>query len=111
MEEHRVNIGEMDTLVTVQSVTQTIGNRGQKTFTRQTVGRVYARLEWQVDETPENNNLEELRTVEVAMYKIPGMNTRWQLLIDGDPFDIVAIDPIDRWSKICILTCRTAQQL
>lgn len=111
MEEHRVNIGEMDTLVTVQSVEKTLGSRGQKTFTYQNRGRVYARLEWQLDETPENNNLEELRTVEVAMYKMEGLNTRWQLVIDGDPFDIVAIDPIDRWSKICILTCRTAQQL
>lgn len=109
MEEHRVNIGEMDTLVTVRSVEQTIGNRGQKSLSYRTYAEVYARLDWRVDELPESNNLEEQRTVDVTIYKIAGLTTRWQIVIDGAPFDIVSIDPIDRWSKICTLTCRTAQ--
>ena len=109
MEEHKINIGEMDTLVSLQSVRQTTGERGQKRMVYTPIAEVFARLEWQVDEVVDEGNLEQQRTVEVAIYKVPGLNTRWQVVIDGDPFDIVAIDPIDRWSTVCILTCRTAQ--
>ena len=39
------NIGDMDTLITVQSVTQTIGDRGQKKVAVTKYADVYAKLD------------------------------------------------------------------
>lgn len=110
MEENRINIGELDTLVSVYSVERTLGLRGQKTLTRTLVATVYAKLDRMVDETVEDDNLEEQETIDVSLYKITGLNTRWQIQISGLFFDIVSIDPISRWSNLCTLTCRASVQ-
>lgn len=110
MEENRINIGELDTMITVVAVTHTIGAQGQKKRSASTYGQVWAKLDWQESEQVADGNLEDERVVEVSMYKIPALTSRWQILIDNIPFEIVQIDPISRWSPLCRITCRTMQR-
>lgn len=110
MENNRINPGDLDTLITVQSVTQTVGERGQKRVTVAKYADVYAHLDRSVNETVEDDNLESAETIDVLMYKIPTLTSRWRLLIGGVPYEITAIDPISRYSAFNIITARTIQQ-
>jgi len=105
-----VNIGELDTLITVQSITQTIGDRGQRKVIATKYADVYAKLDRRVNESVEDGNLESGEVINVTMYKIPTLTTRWQLLIGGIPYEIVSIDPIDRLSALNVITARTIQK-
>lgn len=104
------NIGEMDTLITVQSVIQTIGERGQHYETATKYADVYAKIDRRVNEVVNDGNLEAGDVVEVLMYKIPSLTTRWRLLISGVPYEILSINPISRLSRFNILTARTIQK-
>ncbi len=104
------NIGEMDTLITVQSVVQTIGDRGQKKVTVTKHADVYAKVDRRTNEVVDDGNLEAGETVEVTMYKIPALTSRWQLVIAGVPYEIVSIDPISRLSNLNVITARTIQK-
>ena len=110
MENNRVNPGELDTLITVQSVTQTIGERGQKKTTVTKYADVYAKLDRMITEAVDDDNLESGETVDVTMYKIPTLTTRWRLVISGVPYEITAIDPISRYSAFNVITAKTIQQ-
>jgi len=110
MENNRINPGELDTLITVQSVTQTIGDRGQRKTAFTKYADVYAHLDRQVNEMVDEDNLESLETVDVLMYKISSLTTRWRLVISGVPYEIVAIDPISRYSAFNIITARTIRR-
>ena len=107
MENGRYNPGELDSRITVLSVTQSRGTQGQKKTTRETYGEVYAKVTPVTDDFVTDDNYEGLTTVTVLMYKIPAMTTRWELVIDGIKHSIIAIDPISRWSPFCNVTART----
>lgn len=109
MVNDRNNPGELDTLITVQSVTQTIGSRGQKQVVVSKYAEVFARIDRVTNDIVDNGNLEANQTVEVLMYKIPTLTTRWRLLISGVPYEITGIDPISRYSAFNIITARTIQ--
>lgn len=104
------NIGEMDTLITVQSVVQTLGDKGQKKVTVTNYADVYAKVDRRINETVDDGNLESGETVEVLMYKIPALTSRWRLLIDDVPYEIISIDPISRLSNLNVITARTIQK-
>ena len=110
MEAHRINIGELDTQVTLVEVTQTIGVQGQKQRTETDYATVYAYLEPLTDEMVSDDNLEARTSVAVTIYKVPRLTTRWLLRIGGVPYEIRSIDPISRWSTLCTLTAYTIEK-
>lgn len=110
MEEHRINIGELDTLITLVEVTQTIGTQGQKQRTESDYAEVFAYIEPLTDEMVSDDNLEARTSLSVTIYKVPRLNTRWLLRIDGVPYEIRSIDPISRWSTLCTLTAYTIEK-
>lgn len=99
--EIRENIGELDTLVLVQSCTIGTGTRGQKTYVFTDHSRVWAKVDRTADEMVGNGNLEEGQRLQVVMYKIGDMTSRWRLMIDGKAYAITGIDQISRFSPLC----------
>ena len=107
MQNERYNPGDLDTRITVLSVTQTRGDQGQKTKAASVYGDVFAQVIPTTDDFVSDDNYEALTTVSVKIYKIPALQTQWRLRIDGVEYEITGIDPISRWSPFCVLTART----
>lgn len=110
MEANRVNIGLMDTKITVVQVTIGRGAQGQKQRTESVYGDVMAYLEPLTDEMVSDDNLEARTGMSVTIYKIPALTVRWQLVIGNVPYEIRSIDPISRWSPLCTLTAYTIEK-
>lgn len=110
MEANRVNIGLMDTKITVVQVTIGRGAQGQKQRTESVYGDVMAYLEPLTDEMVSDDNLEARTGMSVTIYKIPNLTVRWQLVIGSVPYEIRSIDPISRWSPLCTLTAYTIEK-
>lgn len=106
MENRLANVGGMDTLVTVRSCEITTGTQGQKVYGFTDHSKVFANVERSVDENIDYGNLEAGQTLTVTIYKIAGLTTRWQLVIEGKAYSITNIDPISRYSPLCYLTCQ-----
>ena len=106
MNNDRVNIGELDTLVTVWSVVIERGDRGQKIYVPTEHSKVFARIEQNSDESVTNTNLESVQSATATIYKIHGLTTRWQLSIREVKYSIEAINPISRISPFCELSIR-----
>ena len=104
--ESKVNIGEMDTLVTIQSAVITQGAQGNKKTEYSKHSRVWAKVERSISEMVGNGNLDEANSVELTCYKIQGLTVRWRVIIDGLPYEVTAIDPISRISPLNILTLK-----
>lgn len=102
--ENQVNIGELDTLVSVCSCVITTGDEGQKQFNYSHFLDVYAKVERNVNETVANTNLEEGDYVQLTIYKIPQLATCWRIILDGRDYEITGIDPISRISPVCTLS-------
>lgn len=97
-------IGGMDTLVEIQAGAAAKGSQGQKSFVFTHHSDVYARVDRNTEEAVSNGNLEEGHTLRLTVYKIPALTTRWRVLVDGKPYEIVSVDPVSRISPVCILT-------
>ena len=110
MENGRYNPGELDTRITVLSVTQTRGTQGQRTKSPAVYGDVFAKVTPVTNDFLSDENYEALTTVTVLMYKIPAMSTQWRLSIGGVEYEIIGIDPISRWSPFCTVTARTIEK-
>lgn len=110
MESNRVNIGLMDTKITVVRVTIGRGNQGQKQRQENVYGDVMAYLEPLTDEMVADDNLEARTGMSVTIYKIPDLTVRWRLVIRDVPYEIRSIDPISRWSPLCTLTAYTIEK-
>lgn len=104
--ELTVNIGELDTLVTIQQCVITRGPQGDKRMEYSEHSRVWAKVERNVNEMVVNDNLEESNAIELTVYKIPGLDRNWRVVVDGIPYDITGIDPISRVSPLNILSLR-----
>lgn len=102
--ENRINIGDLDTLVTLRECTIGRNAEGAKTYTFSDFRDVYAKVERRVNEQVNTGNLEEGDFVQLTIYKVPELTTRWQVRIDGVSYEITAIDPVSRVSPLCILT-------
>lgn len=104
--ELTVNIGELDTLVTVQKCVITRGPQGDKRMEYRDHSRVWAKVERNVNEMVVNDNLEESNAIELTVYKIPGLDRNWRVVVDGIPYSITGIDPISRISPLNVLSLR-----
>lgn len=102
--ESGVNIGELDTRVTVQECIISTGAVAQKRYEFRDHSQVWARLERNIDESVNQGNLDQRESVTATVYKIAGLTTRWRVVIDGAPYAITAIDPISRFSRLCNLS-------
>ena len=106
MMELTINIGELDTLVTMQMCMITKGPQGDKRLEYVHHSQVWAKVERNVTEMVSNSNLEEDNTIELTCYKIPSLDRNWRVVIDGMPYGITAIDPVSRVSPLNILTLK-----
>lgn len=104
MMENSINIGELDTLVTVQKAVTVRGAQGEKVCEYQDHSRVWAKVERNINEMVSNANLEESNTIELTCYKIPELTVRWRVVVEGIAYDVTAIDPISRISPLNRLT-------
>jgi len=102
--ENRINIGELDTLVTLFSPVAGIGTQGEKTFTYKAFRDVFAKIDGNNDEVINYSNLESEQNKVLTVYKVPEMTTRWRVQISGQMYEISSIDPISRVSPLCLLT-------
>ena len=102
--ESKFNIGEMDTLVTVNKVTQATGSQGETKFTYTFFRDVYAKVERNVSEIVSNTNLEQGDYVQLTIHKIAQLTTSWQIVLQGRTYEITGIDPISRVSPVCVLS-------
>lgn len=97
-------IGDFDTLVTVRERIISTGNQAQKTYTWREHQPVWAKVVRRYSEMVDNGNLEDGRSLEVHIYKIPGLDTRWQVIVDGRPYEIRTVDMVSRISPVCVLS-------
>ena len=102
--ESRFNLGELETLVTVNRSVQSSGTQGEKEFTYIFFRDVYAKVERNVSDMVSNTNLEEGDYVQLTIHKIPELTTRWQIVLDGVDYEITGIDPVSRISPVCVLS-------
>ena len=102
--ENKFNIGQLDTLVTVNRCTQSTGSQGEKKFTYSFFRDVYAMVDRSVNNMVANTNLEEGDYVQLTIHKIPELTTRWQIVLDGIDYEITGIDPVSRISPVCVLS-------
>ena len=105
------NIGEFDTLVTVRRKVILRGDRSQKTYVWEDHSKVWAKIVENVSEMIDNGNLEDGRSIECHIYKIPGLDTRWRVVVDGVPCDIRSIDMGGRLSPVCVLSLYTPESV
>lgn len=101
---NKINPGEFDTKVTLQSVTAGKGSQGQRTVSYADYCTPFAKIERDVDEAISDNNLEAGQTVRLTTYKVAALTTRWRVLIESKPYEIRSIDPIGRISPYFILS-------
>ena len=99
-----INIGTLDTLVTLRSCTLSQNAEGAKKYTFADFRNVYANIDRRINEQLNTGNYEEGDFIQLTIYKVPEMNTRWQVAIGSVSYEITAIDPISRLSPLCILT-------
>ncbi|MBO4657949.1 MAG: phage head closure protein [Bacteroidales bacterium] len=98
------DIGAMDTLVTLQSCTITRNDQGAKDKTYADFRKVWAKIDHSVDEQVAYRNLEAGHVIYLTIYKVKELDTRWRVIIDGDAWQISAIDDMDRLSPVYRLT-------
>lgn len=101
---NRVNIGELDTKVTFRACTISRGASGEKVRTVTTYGDAFARVDRLVSEVIGDDNLEAGQTLTLTTYKVPGLTTRWQVVIAGKLYEITGIDAMERMSPFFSLT-------
>lgn len=104
------DIGAMDTLVTLQSCTITTNERGAKDKTYADYRRVWGKIERSVDEQVSMGNLEAGNVIYLTIYKVAALDTRWQVVIAGTPWQITAIDNLERMSPLCRLTLQSIKR-
>lgn len=98
------DIGAMDTKVTLQSCVITRNEQGAKVETYAEYRKVWAKIDHSVDEQVAFDNLEAGHVIYLTIYKVAALTTRWRVIIDDAPWQITAIDTLDRLSPICKLT-------
>ena len=102
--ENRINIGELDTKVTLLSCTISKQSQGAKKYTFAVHSEVYAKVDRNVSEAVSNTNLEEGQYIQLTIYKVEGLTTRWRVMVEGRTYEVTGIDPISRVSPLCTLS-------
>lgn len=101
-----INMGDFDTLVKVQSCIITTGSQGQKKYTFTDHSEVWAKVDANAQEMSSNGNWEENQSITITCYKIPSLTTRWRIIVNGTPYEIISIDTIERISPYCIINLK-----
>lgn len=104
--ENNINIGELDTLVTLQKGVVTTGAQGNKRLEFSDHSRVWAKVERNINKMVANSNMEEGNVIELTCYKVEDLDRNWRVIVDGLPYEITAIDPVSRVSPLNILSLR-----
>ena len=107
--ENRINIGELDTKVTLLQCVISYGSQGAKKYTFSEHSRVFAKVDRSVSESVTNTNLEQGQEVSLTIYKVDGLTTRWRVDIGGIVYAVTGIDPVSRVSPLCVLTLHAVE--
>ena len=99
--DNLINIGELDTLVTLFSPSASQGSEGEKKSTYARHSDVFAKIDRTVSDQLAYDNFDGRDNAVLSIYKVSGMNTRWQVEIDGRRYEVLSIDPITRVSPLC----------
>lgn len=105
--ENKINIGLLDTLVSLFEPTTGIGTQGETTKTWTKVADVYAYLEPNTDESIAYYNQESITSMVITIYKKRDLTTRWRVHIGSQKYEIISIDPISRVSNLCRLNIKS----
>lgn len=98
------NTGDLDTLVTINSCIISYDAEGGKEYTFSKFRDVYANVDRRVSEQVSIGNLEGGDYIALTIYKIPEIDSTWQVVVAGQKYEITAIDLGDRLSPFCTLT-------
>ena len=99
--ENRINIGELDTLVTLFSPSASQGSEGEKKSSYTKHSDVFARIDRTTSDQLAFDNYDGRDVAVLSIYKVAAMTTRWQVGIQGRRYEILSIDPITRYSPLC----------
>ena len=80
--ENNINIGELDTLVTLQKGEVTTGAQGNKRLEFSEHSRVWAKVERNINEMVANSNLEEGNVIELTIYKVRDLDRNWRVIVE-----------------------------
>jgi len=99
--ENKINIGELDTKVTLYSPEVSMGAEGEKSATFAVHSRVFAKVDRTVTDQLAFDNYDGRDNASIVIYKVKGMTTRWQVGIGDKTYEILSIDSISRVSPLC----------
>ena len=99
-----INTGELDTLVTINRCVITKDDEGGKKSAYTHFRDVYAKVDRRIDEQVSIGNLEGGDYIGLTIYKIPELDSTWQVVVDGQRYEITGIDLLERISPFCTLT-------
>lgn len=99
--ENLINIGELDTLVTLYEPVTGKGREGEKRSSYTEHSEVFAKIDRNVVDSLAFDNYDGRDNAVLSIYKVRGMNTRWQVGIAGKRYEVLSIDPISRVSPLC----------
>lgn len=102
--ENKINIGELDTRVTLLQCVISYNSQGAKKYTFTEHSKVFAKVDRSVSENVTNTNLEQGVDVSLTIYKVDALTTRWRVVIEDKTYAITGIDPISRISPLCVLS-------
>ena len=93
-----VNIGRFDERITLLACETTRGSRGEKVETYHPVRETVAHVEPATSESDASNNIFSGHSINVTLYRVKGMDTRWRIQWQGKAYNIKTIDAIERIS-------------
>lgn len=95
-----VNIGKFEEIILLLACETTTDDNGEKVETYHPVKRTLAHVEPATSESDASNNIYSGHSINVTLYRVPGMDTRWRIVWKGKGYNIKTIDPIERISPI-----------
>lgn len=98
------NTGDLDTLVTINRCIISYGKDNAKKYSFVKFRDVYANVDRRINEQVSIGNLEGGDFINLTIYKIPALDSTWQVVIQGQQYAITAVDLGDRLSPFCTLT-------
>lgn len=104
-----VNVGEFDSIVSLYSVVEGRGSKGQKTEEWKHEGDIYASVKPLVTEQAYDYNQEQREVLEVTCWKDARITTRWRIEYGDSLYDIVEIDPGNRIDLHMQITVRRVE--
>lgn len=98
------NTGSLDMLVTVNRCVISYGKDNAKKYSFVHFRDVYANVDRNINEQVSLGNLEGGDYIFLTIYKIPELDTTWQVVVAGQKYEITGIDLQERLSPFCTLT-------